>query len=207
MKYKKADQSYYYFDIGCGPGSCKNLFRNALFGSPIQYLQTIKKTGIESKAYFFEKDKYCCKQLRNGFTKTQGNFKLIEGDAKITLPGVIETLNNKFKTGLIYMDHNGTPNFNLLKYIANNNKTKCLDILINVPIGGHKRTLGYQKNNPSQTYDNPLQSLNKSLKIKKSILYKGPKPGPYRWTLFYLTNGPIPKWEKEGWFPYDRQFD
>lgn len=199
---RTAEQTYYYFDIGCGPGLCEKLSQNRISGSPIQFLETIYKNNLNTKAFFFEKDKYCCQTLFKHISRC-AIARIIHGNAQQTIPKLLSELSNRFKLGLIYMDYNGAPDFNLLKYMASNRKTKYLDILVNVPIGSHKREYGLQEKHPEFNYKKRLNPLSEDLNIKKNICCKGPKPGKNQWTLFYLTNWKNIEWKKEGWKPYE----
>lgn len=196
-----ADKNYYYFDIGSGPGICENLSQNGISGSPLQFLNSIN--GMKVKSFFFEKDKFCFQKLEKIIPKDIGN--VFRGEASKTVPFVIENiLPSTWKLGLIYMDYNGPPDFNLLKFMANHPKTKRLDILVNFPLGLYKRVYGFQKKYPNLKHLNRLNSLDDTLKIKKNVCYKGPKPGKCQWILYYLTDGPLIEWKKEGWLVYDK---
>lgn len=200
-----AEKRYYYFDIGSGPGMCKKLEEMNVIGSPIQFINSLNGVFNKNKIrmYLFEQTKPCCDRLNSVLKNEKIDYEIRYGLAEDNVMKCISDLPQARRYGLVYMDYNGAADFWLLKKIASNPKTKCLDMMVNIPIGWWKCQMGWQKNNPKMEHKNILLPLEEVLKIKNYVSYKGPKPGNFKWTLFYLSNGPQVAWKKEGWLTYD----
>ncbi len=203
------EDKYYYFDIGAGPGLCRGYSDNgnAIKGSSIQCLEVAEDNSLGIVAHLFEKDKYCNKQLRRikgDFTGSLLECHIHKGLVEDNIYDIIGEMDKgRQRLGLLLMDFNGLPDFDMLENLSKRTSMERVDILLNVPLGALRRASGSPLTKyTDKTIHDYLRKIN-----KKSIAYKGPRKGRYSWILFYLTNGPIIDWKTEGWKEYDGSID
>lgn len=171
----------------------------------MQCLEMAEENNLPVVAHLFEKDKYCNKQLR----KTMGDYTLLfecHEYADFTeniMHGIMDKGKRGLKRlGLLLMDFNGLPDFDVLEILTNRSSMERIDILLNVSLSALKRSSGVKKvpnRHSGKTIHDYLVKID-----KKNIVYKGPRKGRHNWILLYLTNGPTIDWKKEGWKKYDR---
>jgi three-Cys-motif partner protein len=133
--------AYYYIDITAGPGYYP---KHECEGSPLVFLKTIEKFGLDYRAFMIENSPQELFELRCNLADY--NCTILGEDNKVAVPRIINQMpRNTF--GVLYCDPNGIPDFGLLEWVSKRPSAQVLDILIRYNAAAVKRNLhnGYQR--------------------------------------------------------------
>lgn len=130
---------YIYIDTHAGPGHNSEV--NCM-GSPAVFLELAKPFPFPFSAYFIEKNWENYKELENVVSKTQirenGEFRIFHDSYENALPKLLENVpKNSF--GLVYLDPNSFPDFELLSTLFAEFSLKRVDLLVHLSATALKR--------------------------------------------------------------------
>lgn len=177
---------YHFIDAYAGSGYNE---KELCEGSPLIYLKTVATIGIDSYAWFIEKDDKLSAELGRHI-KGYDRCEISKGDNARIVPEIARKLpKNAF--GLIYADPNGIPDFDLLSKISRTLGLEKFDILIRYNGAAVKRN-EFQTDKKMLDY---LREINKKHWIIREL-----RPGDkWQWTfLLGLNWGGIKDWKSQG---------
>lgn len=184
--------NFTYFDITAGNG----MHPEYGLGSPLIYIDELRDNFSKPwVVHLFELNYTNATQLEETVNKrypprTKDNVFIYNGDNAVLLDSWINKSKNKVP-GLLYCDPTGeVPPFRLLSRFSC--IWESIDLLVAFSATNKKRErcrFGRceLKEDISSIY-------------KKNILIREPF-GKHQWTFFYMTNGPLPVWERQGLHP------
>jgi hypothetical protein len=133
----KRDLPYYYLDLYSGEGYLPEYGD----GSPLIFLKNIPQ-GLCTFALFIDRNAASIIRLREltaGYTKTRKMFIPFGCEDIFTVMDlvfdVLKMTEEIDLQGLVYVDANGIPDFNLLIKLLNTEPFRKLDVLLNIPAG------------------------------------------------------------------------
>ena len=183
------EKKYYYIDCTAGCGKDPLL----LDGSPIIFKQSISKHNIDYSAYLIDCGEANCNDLSKIEMLTDKNISIINDDYQNAVPKIFESTDKNIY-GLLYIDPNGTPDFEFLEYVSR--QKKKLDILVRYNSTANKRA--------RCAFDTGYDYLSSWVKKidKKTIIIREPLPGDkHEWTFLFMTNAPSwGDWTKERFY-------
>lgn len=151
------------------------------------FIQEAEAAGIPFKAVLIEINPSSCQSLKDNIQDRPG-LDIVCGDHNDIFPQYFTT-STKWHVGLIYMDMNGIPSFDILT------KASCVpcfqrtDILINCPATALKR------NNGNIRLSEALSQIKKRYWIVRN------PHGPWQWSMLIGSNwDSFPTWEKKGFY-------
>ena len=177
---------YYYIDTNSGSGD------NGPYGpgSPALFLDAMRLLHMPYAAHFIDRESANAAALRDLVQRKgcPGNpVEVYEEDNREAMGRILPEIPAK-AFGLIYMDPNGIPDFELLARVAE--QLEKLDVLIRCPCGAIKR--------------NGLRLLDLLGKVKKAHWnIRRPLAGDsWQWTFLFGTNyrGGFCEWKREGFY-------
>ena len=169
------DRLYYFVDTNSGTG------RNDEWdcsGSPIVFLDVIKKSGLSYRAFFIDKDEgsLCLLEKRIG---NNSNCYYIHGDNAVVLSKVLNDIPHG-SLGIIYHDPNKCPDYDLFKHADNHCNAQRLDLLIRCNSTGIKR---------ARSKNNGIPDLADYTKLKKPNGWMIQEPqSKFQWTFLFGSN-------------------
>ncbi len=184
---------YVYIDLTCGSG----MDPTGLVGSPILFIEN---------ASIFQDIKFDCHFI----DREDGNIKELKSQIKLyknistqtyckdnkEVDSIINHYDKNQLFGLVYMDFNGIPDFNLLGNIAN--KTKRMDLLIRCPTRCLKRS----------RYQGKLSLVDEIKRVNREVWLireKSPLDKRLDWTFLFGTNySDYNEWGKLGFYRTDK---
>lgn len=181
-------------------------------GSPLIILDAVKRFPYRTFLDFIEIDEPSSRALYQRLeackkTGSKDFFECYIGDNKEVLPQILENMDEK-RYGLIYHDPNGVPDFDLMRTVSYNPKSRFIDIMFRISGTNYKRTrlgmdaFGAKNCHPHLVGKYPkltdqLKKINKKHWIIRDII----DPDPYQWTFLMGTNWTdFPAWKKEGFY-------
>lgn len=180
-------REYYYIDTNAGSGSNPE---EGVPGSPLIFLDRIKQFGYPWHAHFIECEAANVLMLKQRLNGECGNSIHVHHDNNAcVVPEILRHLPGK-SFGLVYMDPNGTPNWELLTTVSK--ERPKLDILIRCPTRVLKRTR-YQG----------APSLVDGMKMvgKEAWLIREPIHGDrHDWTFLFGADYGFGEWGKERFY-------
>jgi three-Cys-motif partner protein len=219
---KWASEYYYYIDLYAGEGRLVDK-RDRYVGSPIIFLKTAKRLGLHTRGIFIEKNKMNSERLRfnikkEGFKfnsdasralrckdKTKMSIFLETKDNKKVLPKYYSNTRRK-RFGLLYADHNGIPDFDLIADISHIPCYEKLDILINCNCAAIKRRNKRNENSWSKNHLDTRALYEYLDIIDKNYIYISKPYGVWQWTMIYCTNWKNSEFiEKLGFFDVESE--
>jgi three-Cys-motif partner protein len=130
LRYRK----YVYIDTNCGSG-CNS--EEGVDGSPVIAVSAIRRSGLSFDAHFIDCEQGNIDSLSKLFTPSP-SIQFYIADNKEALPTIIKSI-PKVAYGLLYMDPNGIPDFQLISDLCTAHKH--LDVLIRCPANAIKKNL------------------------------------------------------------------
>lgn len=184
-KHKWVNKKLFYADIYAGDGGINN--RD---GSPIIFEKICSQHKIFCNPVFIEENPVTTKRLESKIKSPVIN------DKNENILPLLYPLKNQL--GLIYVDPNGDPNFNIIEDFYKKPNTQMIDLLIYFSGTTIKRA-----------YKAPTAKRNISLEEnikripKKKWLFRSPT-GKFQWSFLLGTNWiDIPKYKKLGFYEID----
>lgn len=183
-----AHPKYHWFDINAGSGENPDCA-----GSPVVFLTTAKRQGINYSAVFIEQNEDNVKKLADCIQGDPG-CTVLQGDNTSLLPITCGQMNGKRpRFGMIYTDPNGIPPFDMLSGVSHFPQLDRVDILIYVSGTSVKRV----KCQTGKCLLDYLASINKKFWLVRDISQTGNR----QWTFLLGTNwDSFPEYRKEGFY-------
>lgn len=184
-------QPYYprtliYIDTNAGSGYNETV---ECEGSPLVFLNEAKRRGINYHAYLIEKDPALSAELTARVTSY--NATSICGDNKDVVPDILNEI-PKNSLGLIYVDPNGIPDWQM---IANASQARYLDILIRF----NSVALIRNHSNGHLPLSDYLPSIKKQYRYGKDYYHSD----RWHWSFLLGMNYEFGGWKKRGWHNLD----
>lgn len=185
-----SNHHYHYIDANAGSGQYEGHT-----GSPLIFLEEIKKRSMLFDAYFLEINPSNCSALRS-LVRTEPNVQVIEGDHHETLPNV--ALRPPPSLGLIYCDPNGTaPPFDILANLSQKPAYQKMDVLMYLSASNIKRVSNAFSRRRLKDLMAPI--------AKKHWLVRTPAD-KHEWTFILGTNWTkFPAWHRAGFYGLDSE--
>lgn len=178
------DPHYRYIDITAGPGIDDNIY-DGYIGSPIIFLDLIKKHQVPYRSTFIENDQKSFLKLAWALNHRYDDYidyVLVFEDNQAYLTSYIASPPKKKQYGMLYADANGLPDMKLIAELSYIDSFSPLDILINYPATTHKRVLKSPKHPMNKTLEETILLVN-----KKYWFIREPVSG-WQWTFLIGTN-------------------
>ena len=164
-KYPWHVHKYYYMDVTCGSGINPETKEN---GSPIIFRNSIGILDHQYEAHFIDRESANIEYL-----------KLHVGDNTEIVPRIVDNIpNKKWAYGLLYMDNNGRPDFELISGVSR--KLPRVDILIRCPCTAIKRC----KHIDFKRLTDYIDMAEKNIWLIRQPVEKD----PWQWTFLFGTN-------------------
>ena len=196
QKYPGIYEGYYlYVDLYAGSGDNTD----NVPGSPIVFLESAKNAKVCTLPIFVEENEYSAKQLQDKlFSIGANHFKVKNINNKQLVEMMIQEPPRKKIHGLVYLDPNGIPDFDLLSRLSKVGQYSKVDFLINCPATAIKRAIGSKKCKQKSRLFEELETIN-----KKNWIIREPI-GKWQWTFIIGTNwDAFPKFKKHCFWPMD----
>lgn len=165
--------TYYYVDTNAGSGSNQE---EGVDGSPVIFHRAAKESGLDFKAWYIDRVIANTESL-HACMDTSNSEQIYCGDNATLIPQISMVIPEK-AYGLVYMDPNGVPNFDVLSEFSR--KHPRMDILIRCSGTGVKRAM---HGSGKRLFDF-LASINKNRWLVRDIL----PSDPWQWTFLFGTN-------------------
>jgi len=182
------NKNYWYYDLYSGGG-----FTAGQKGSPLIFIETMKKFGLKYRAFFYDENK------ENAFNLS----KLLGNDLNSHIfhsnNSLVLSNNNGIgftKYGLVYTDPNGTPDFDVLHKLFLREDFKKIDLLINMSATAVKRALNCKTcKDHTQRLAEYLSMVNKNFWIIREPYDK------WQWIFLIGTNwNAFPRFKHLGFY-------
>lgn len=158
-------------------------------GSPIIFCSLAKKFGIKYQAHLIELEKDLSEQLC--YNMSEYNAVVHHGNNREKLPEILSTIPRN-SLGILYVDPNGIPDWQMIIDASRQLQLKRIDILIRYNTNALWRNLHHNGYLDLSEY---LKAINKEYRYGKEYM-------PYdkwRWSFLLLMNYRFGDWKKEGW--------
>lgn len=190
------DRRYVYIDLTCGSGM--NPWEGVK-GSPLLFIDNASLfENIKFDCHFIDCEEGNINQLKYVIGEQSGktNIKYYCEDNNKIIDTILEQYNSKQLFGLVYMDFNGKPDFDLLKKISH--KTEKLDLFVRCPTRILKRCR-FQGQKPLL---DEMRNINKKVWL---IREKAIDDIHWDWTFLFGTNyADFGEWGKLGFYRTDK---
>lgn len=185
-----AFRRYVYIDTHCGSGDAGPYGP----GSPLLFLETIDRAGLDFEAHFVDCVPANIAALRARVAE-RSNVHIHEADNIEAVPAIVASIPAD-AYGLLYMDPFGVPNIDLLEYVSA--RLPKVDLLVRVPTRAIKRVRN------AHHRDSYLVDIITRSK-KERWLIRGTLPGDnFDWTFLFGTNyTEWNEWRKERFYRTD----
>ena len=193
----RGDHEQYFLYVDLYAGSGENM--DNVPGSPIIFHEAAKKAQICTLPILVEENEYSVKQLQDKLFSVGANyFKIKNTNNEDFVEMMIKQPVRKSTYGLVYLDPNGIPNFELLRRLSEVRQYYKLDFLINCPATAIKRAIGNVKCKQQSRLFEELKTIKKTnWMIREPI-------GKWQWTFIIGTNwNDPPQFKKHKFWPID----
>lgn len=174
--FKKRSDSLFYYYIDANAGSGYNDEADCE-GSPLVFRREVQKARLPFVAYLVEQKAEFCTAL-NVAIGAKSKMIVIEGDNRQVVPILICGI-PRGSYGLLYVDKNGIPDFDLLRQASWMPQIAKIDILIRCPATAIKRSLWQGQSR----LEDSIKSIN-----KRYWIVQEPLPESWQWTFFMGLN-------------------
>lgn len=179
---------YYYIDMNSGNGGYQGIK-----GSPIIFLEEMRKSNLTFTAFFIEKNKHNVHDLYVNAAKfcdlyDKSSFYIIQKDSENAIKDILdrpEFKSKNLKYGIIYHDPNGVFYTDLLIETTQNPAISKMDLLINCNATSIKRVAKSPVHKESRNLQERLEEINK----REWLIREG--HGKQQWSFLFGTN-----WDK-----------
>lgn len=192
-RWQKYNNRLVYIDTNAGSGFNENC---NCPGSPIIFCRAAKNADINYHAFLIEIDQDYALQLEDRVD--QFNARVIQGDNRqITLDILSQLPPNTL--GLIYIDPNGIPDWDLITKICKHQNAKTMDVLIRYNTNAVWRNL----HNGKLALPDALEQVRS---YKKNWFGKQVEPSDkWYWSFLLGINYPFKDWQKRGWLSFQTE--
>lgn len=187
---RKFRRTITYIDTNAGSGDNP---KHKCPGSPLIFCKQAEKEGVLYHAYLVEQDPDACQELKE---RVKGyDAEVICGNNQQIVPTLLDNL-YPGSLGLIYIDPNGIPDWELIRQASIHPKMASIDILVRYNTGAVWRNHhnGYHLNSD-------IDNLQKRFKWGKDY-YPFDR---WHWSFLLGMNFEFGDWKKKGWYRLDTQ--
>ncbi len=179
------NRRYVFIDTTAGAGYNQDVDED---GSPVIFQKCIDAHDLNYRAYFIDELYGNTDALHELFDDER--VEIFTGDHRDIVPDILDTLRGD-ELGIVYMDKNGIPDFDLLADISKRHKK--LDILVRCPATSIKRNRIAGNCKSLVSY---LATIQKECKIVRAPL----PSDKFQWVFFVFTNYAHCDWKKERFY-------
>lgn len=184
QKSKQYKDIFLYFDPFAGSGF--NYEVNCP-GSPVVVIEELKRLKLQYHAVLVDQNKENCESLRATFKDQECRYGQVEIHHSDCRPVILwsQQLIEGTPHGLMIVDPNGNPYFEMIRAFYSTDNTEKIDLCIRLGSVNYKRCVGAF--GWSDLRDS-LEQIN-----KKYWFVKYPESEKYQWTTIFGTNSPVLK--------------
>lgn len=186
-------QPYLFIDATAGRGDNPG---EGCPGSPLIFLEEIRRSGIGYRAHFIDRDRETTVALKT-LVGSDPNVTIHTGDHREIVPAIVDGVRGA-PFGMLYVDPNGIPPFDMVEGVCLSPTMRRMDVLIRCAATAIKRDYG--ANDREARLNDHLDRIN-----KKHWIVSRPEPGDaWHWTFcFGLNTDRVKAYEKLGFYYRD----
>lgn len=216
------ERPYFYVDCNAGPGvydqeGLRDLRTSeVLKGSPLVFLEEIRKFGFSFRASFIEESQDMFDRLLSNLSTVAGyEFVTNDNENYQSKDGAVHLYRGsnadfadaiglmKWRIGTVYHDPNNPPDFDLLRKISQN--LPQTDLIVNINANGKKRKDGVLKKAGGDTtcLEDEIKNVGKTRRLITDTL-----TGKWQWLMMLATNADkdtIREWKSRGLIDADSE--
>lgn len=170
-------QPYLYIDATSGRGDNPD---EGVPGSPVIFLDEVRRSGIDYRAHFIDRDRETTAALK-ALVGDDPRATIHTGDNREIVPAIVGTI-RAAPYGMLYVDPNGVPPFDMIEQVCLSPAMRLMDVLIRCGATGVKRD--FKANDRDARLNDHMDRIN-----KKHWIVSRPEDGdPWQWTFCFGLN-------------------